>query len=251
MERGQAARDEGSGGQERWREAEDAVTGPDAIADGAGGGEAGREQGASSLHWRQMQRVLAWVQGFAESLGGPGLFILAFLDSSFLSFPQVVDILVVLLTVQHKERVLFYTLMAVLGSMGGCYALYRVGRRGGEALLARQFNQRQIDRAVDLFRRYGVLAVIVPSLMPPPTPFKVFVLAAGVARMRTFDFLLAVAIGRFVRYFGQGLLAVWYGDRAILFIGTHAEAVGLWLGVAILIGGGAWFWWRKRRGAAA
>jgi membrane protein YqaA with SNARE-associated domain len=251
MDRRERAGHEHPRGHDPGRRADHSIPGRGWIAGGAGRGEIGREQGASSLHWRQMQRVLARVQGFAESLGGPGLFILAFLDSSFLSFPQVVDILVVLLTVQHKERVLVYALMAMLGSMGGCYALYRVGRRGGEALLARRFNQRQIDRAVGLFRRYGLLAVIVPSLMPPPTPFKIFVLAAGVARMRTFDFLLAVAIGRFVRYFGQGLLAVWYGDRAILFIRTHAEAVGLWLGVAILVGGVAWFWWRRRRGAAA
>jgi membrane protein YqaA with SNARE-associated domain len=198
-----------------------------------------------------MQRLLAWVQGFSESLGGPGLFILAFLDSSFLSFPQVVDILVVLLTVRHKERVLFYALMAVLGSMGGCYALYRVGRRGGEAILVKRFEQRYVDRAVDLFRRYGLLAVLVPSLLPPPTPFKAFVLAAGVARMRTFDFLLAIAIGRFIRYSGQGLLAVWYGDQAVQFLQTHAQTVGLWLGIAILAGCVTWFWWRRRRGAVA
>lgn len=198
-----------------------------------------------------MQRVLAWVQGSAESLGGPGLFILAFLDSSFLSFPQVVDILVVLLTVRHKERVLLYTLLAVAGSMGGCYALYRVGRRGGETFLVKRFEPRKIERAVELFRRYGLLAIIVPSLLPPPTPFKAFVLAAGVARMRTLDFLLAIAIGRFIRYFAQGLLAVWYGDRAIVFLHAHAETVGLWLGVAILVGGGAWFWWSRRRGATA
>lgn len=198
-----------------------------------------------------MQRFLAWVQGFSESLGGPGLFILAFLDSSFLSFPQVVDVLVVLLTVQHKERVLYYALLAMLGSIAGCYALYRVGRRGGEAFLAKRFDQRHIDRAMDLFRRYGVLAVLVPSLLPPPTPFKAFVLAAGVARVRTFDFLLAVAIGRFIRYFGQGLLAVWYGDRAVLFLRTHAQAVGLWLALAILVGGAAFVWWRRRRGATA
>jgi membrane protein YqaA with SNARE-associated domain len=197
-----------------------------------------------------MQRLLVWVQGFAESLGGPGLFLLAFLDSSFLSFPQVVDILVVLLTLQHKEWVLFYALMGVTGSMGGCYALYRVGRRGGEALLMKRFDQRQVDRAVEMFRRYGLLAIIVPSLLPPPTPFKAFVLAAGVARMRSVDFLLAIAIGRFIRYFGQGLLAVWYGDQAVVFLRTHAESVGLWLAVIILVGGLGWFWWR-RRGATA
>ena len=215
------------------------------------GREAGREQSPISLHWGQMQRVLAWVQGFAESLGGPGLFILASLDSSFMSFPQVVDILVVLLTVRHKERMLYYALLATLGSIGGCYALYAVGRRGGESLLKRRMDQRHIDRAMGLFRRYGMLAVLVPSLLPPPTPFKAFVLAAGVARVRVFDFLLAVAIGRAIRYFGQGLLAVWYGERAVVFVRANAHTVGLWLGILILIGGAAFVWWRRRARAAA
>lgn len=197
-----------------------------------------------------MQRVLTWIQGFAESLGGPGLFVLAFLDSSFLSFPQVCDALVVLLTIQHKERMLVYALLTTLGSVAGCYALFIAGRRGGEAFLQKRFQQRSIDRAMHLFRRYGMLAVLVPSLLPPPTPFKAFVLAAGVARVRTFDFLVAVTIGRSIRYFGQGFLALWYGERAVLFLRDNAPVVGLWLGVLLLCGGAAFLWWRKRMAGA-
>src|SRR5688572_23149023 len=143
-----------------------------------------------------MQRVVSWVQGFALSLGGPGLFLVAFLDSSFLSFPEVCDLLIVWLTIQHKERMLFYALMCTLGSVSGCFALYAVGRRGGEAFLKRRFKAGHIERAMTVFRRYGLLAVIVPSLLPPPMPFKIFVLAAGVARVRPLDFLVAVSIGR-------------------------------------------------------
>ncbi|CAN5840414.1 hypothetical protein BH24ACI4_BH24ACI4_19750 [soil metagenome] len=194
-----------------------------------------------------MQRVFAWIQGMAESLGGPGLLILAFLDSSFLSFPQVPDFLVVVLTIQHRERMLYYALMTTIGSVAGSYALYLVGRRGGEAFLQKRVEQRTIDRATSLFRRYGVLAIIVPSLLPPPTPFKVFVLAAGVARVRTFDFLAALAIGRSIRYFGQGLLAVWYGEQARVFLSDHGSTIGLWFAVTLLAGGILFFVWKRRR----
>ena len=197
-----------------------------------------------------MHRFVAWIQGFAESLGGPGLFIIAFLDSSFLSFPEVCDALVVLLTIQQRERMLFYALVTTLGSMCGCYALYTVGRQGGEAFLRKRFKARHVERAMDTFRRYGMLAVIVPSLLPPPMPFKIFVLAAGVARMRPVEFIIAVAIGRGIRYFGEGFLALWYGERALAFLREHAHTVGLWLGLMALAGGVAWVLWKKRRESA-
>lgn len=181
-----------------------------------------------------MQRILAWIQGIAESLGAPGLLLLSFLDSSFLSFPQVPEILVVLLTIRRNERMLLYALLPTLGSLAGCYALFAVGRRGGGAFLRKRVSQRHLDRAMALFRRYGVMAILVPSLLPPPTPFKAFVLAAGVARVRDADFLIAVAIGRSIRYFGIGFLALWYGEAAVSFVRTHGNAIGLWLGVGIL-----------------
>ena len=186
------------------------------------------------------------MQGFALSLGGPGLFIIAFLDSSFLSLPEVCDLLIVWLTVRHKERMLFYALMCTLGSVGGCFALYTVGRRGGEAFLKKRFKAGHIERAMTVFRRYGLLAVIVPSLLPPPMPFKIFVLAAGVAKVRPFDFLIAVSIGRGLRYFGEGFLALWYGEQAISFMRDNARIVGVALAILILVGAVVYFWWRKR-----
>jgi membrane protein YqaA with SNARE-associated domain len=195
-----------------------------------------------------MSRFLPWVQGFAESLGGPGLFIIAFLDSSFLSFPEVCDALIVLLTVQHKERMLYYALFTTLGSIAGCFALYTVGQKGGEAFLRKRFHERHVDRAMEVFRRYGMLAIIVPSLLPPPMPFKIFVLAAGVSGVRRLDFFVAVLVGRGIRYFGEGLLAIWYGEQALTFLRENAHTVGLVLGIAILVGGVAFVWWKKRRG---
>jgi membrane protein YqaA with SNARE-associated domain len=194
-----------------------------------------------------MHQVIDWVKGFAVSLGGPGLFILAFLDSSFLSFPEVCDVLVVLLTVEHPARMPFYALVTTLGSVAGCFALYSVGRRGGEAFIRRRFHERHIERAMDLFRRYGVLAIIVPSLLPPPMPFKVFVLAAGVARVGRVEFLLAAAFGRALRYFGEGMLALWYGEAAATFLRENAREVALWTaGVSFVLVAG-WMLWRNSR----
>jgi membrane protein YqaA with SNARE-associated domain len=194
-----------------------------------------------------MRRLLAWIQGFAESLGGSGLFIIAFLDSSFLSFPEVSDALIVLLTVQYPERMLFYALTTTIGSVAGCYALYTVGRRGGESFLRKRFHARHIDRAMDTFRRHGMLSVLVPSLLPPPMPFKIFVLAAGVSGMSHVDFLMAVGIGRAIRFFGVGLLALWKGKAAIEWLHDNAATVGIGLAVAIAIFAAVSIWRRKSR----
>jgi membrane protein YqaA with SNARE-associated domain len=193
-----------------------------------------------------MSRLVDWLQGFALALGGPGLFLIAFFDSSFLSFPEVVDVLVIWLTTQHKERMVYYALLSTLGSVAGCYTLYIVARKGGEAFLRRRFHERHIERTMAIFQRYGLLGVLVPSLLPPPAPFKLFVFAAGVAKVRTFDFLLAVTIGRSVRYFGEGALALWYGDEAALFLSRHAKPIGFGLALTCLIIGICWIFWQRR-----
>ena len=193
-----------------------------------------------------MKRVAAWAQGFAESLGGPGLFLIAFLDSSFLSFPEVTDLLIVWLTLQHEHRMLFYATFATMGSVSGCFALYLVARKGGEAFLRKRFHGPNIDRAMRLFQKYGLVSVVVASLLPPPMPFKIFVFASGVARVRAADFLIAVSIGRGIRYFGEGYLAVLYGEAAIGWMRQNAKTVSLVLAVAVAAGGLLWMWWRKR-----
>jgi membrane protein YqaA with SNARE-associated domain len=198
-----------------------------------------------------MTRVVEWVQGFALSLGGPGLFLIAFLDSSFLSFPEVNDLLIIFLTTQHPERMLYYALMTTLGSIAGCLALYTLARKGGEAFLRRRFHERHIERAMELFRRYGLLAVLVPSILPPPAPFKIFVLAAGVARVRPLHFIVAIAIGRGIRYFGEGLLAVWYGEAAADFLRDNAKPIAITVAAACLALGLSYILWQRRHGGAA
>ena len=197
-----------------------------------------------------MKSFLAWIQAFALSWGGPGLLLIGFLDSSFLSLPEVNDLLVVYMVTQHENRLLYYALMATIGSVLGCLALYYVARKGGETFLRKRFKAQHVDRGLRLFQKYGLLVVIVPALLPPPAPFKIFVLLAGVAAVPVWQFATAVFIARFVRYFGEGLLAVWYGDEAMTFIKENTVQAGLILAGVALVIGVAWIWWKRRRAAA-
>ena len=193
-----------------------------------------------------MARFTAAIEAFALSIGGPGLFIIAFLDSSFLSFPEVNDLLIVLLVIKHPERVVFYATMSTLGSIAGCLALYFVGRKGGDALVRKRFKGGTVERAADLMRNYGAMALIVPALLPPPAPFKIFVLMGGVANIPLQTFIWAIGLGRGVRYFGEGILAVLYGQRALDYIHENGRLVGLVLGLLVLAGGAGYYLWKRR-----
>jgi membrane protein YqaA with SNARE-associated domain len=183
-----------------------------------------------------MGRIVEWAQGLALSLGAPGLFIVAVLDSSFLSLPEINDILVVVMVTRHKTRLVLYAGAAMLGSIAGSLVLYAIGRKGGEAVLRKRFSVQRSDRAMAFIQKYGVMAIIIPSLLPPPMPFKMFVLLSGVARFPLPRFVAAVAIGRGTRYFGEGLLALRYGDQTMMFIHEHSWIVALVLAVALAVG---------------
>jgi LPXTG-motif cell wall-anchored protein len=197
-----------------------------------------------------MKGFVIWLQGFAAAIGGPGLFIIAFLDSSFLPLPEVNDLLVISAVMQHPYRLVYYALMATAGSLAGCLALYFVARRGGEALLQSKFKGGRLTSYVGLFQRYGVLAILVPSLLPPPAPFKVFVLLAGVSRVPVWKFSAALVIGRGVRFLAIGLLAARYGQHAVDFLHEHQKTVGYVLVGLILAGVAGYLLWKRRRPAA-
>lgn len=187
--------------------------------------------------------------GLAEALGSPGLFLLAFLDSSFLSFPEVVDIFMVGLVVRYPERMVWYAALPTIGSVAGAYLLYALARRGGEAFIRKRMHERHVDRAFEVFRKYGMLAVAVPSIMPPPVPFKIFILAAGASGMNRRDFLIAISLGRGVRYFGEAALAAWYGEAALVAIETfmHEHTLAMVGILTTLVALGAlWIWWSRR-----
>jgi len=197
-----------------------------------------------------MKYVIAWAQAFALSIGGLGLFFVAFIDASVLSLPEVNDILIVYMVTKSPSFLLYYAAMATAGSIGGSLVVYYLGRKGGEALLRRQFSREQIDRMQGRFTRYGMAAVVVPAMLPPPVPLKLFVLGAGVAGMPAGRFAWSVGIGRGVRYLVEGILAYYYGAAAFEYIKRHGADVALWggaLAAAVLL---AYYWRRQRRPAA-
>jgi membrane protein YqaA with SNARE-associated domain len=194
-----------------------------------------------------VKTLFAWIQAVAVTLGAPGLFLVAALDSSFLSLPQINDLLLVVSVTRQPELMPLYAAMSTLGSLAGCFIMYGIGRKGGDALLKRRFSGPRTARALALFNRYGMLAVLVPAILPPPAPFKIFVILAGAARMSPWTFALAIILGRGFRYVGEGLLAVWYGERALVFIQAHGREAALVVGLAVLAGGVAYVLWQRRR----
>ena len=163
-----------------------------------------------------MRSFITWLHGIALTLGGPGLFVVAFLDSSFISLPQINDILVVLMVIEHKERMPYY---AADGHARDRWpvasVIYYIAEKGGEAFLRKRLHAGHIERALALYRRHGVLALMVPALLPPPAPFKLFVLAAGVAEVRVRgSSSWAIAVARGARYLALGMLAMYYGDSS-------------------------------------
>ena len=182
----------------------------------------------------RLQELLIQFYHFAVAVGGPGLFLLALADSSFLSIPEGNDVLIVILsTGQSWSTMSYYAGMTTLGSICGCSLLYLVGRRGGP-FIENRLKKRRLGEIETLFRRWGVLAVLVPSLLPPPTPFKVFVLSAGAFKVPMVRFLVAVSVGRSIRYFSWGILAVWYGEWAKELMEAHVRTVGIVLFVVFL-----------------
>ena len=195
-----------------------------------------------------MKSVISSIYSFALAIGGPGLFFIAFLDSSFISLPQINDLLVVLMVTRNKVWMPYYALMATLGSIAGCYVIYYLAEKGGEAFLRKRVHGARVDRTLALYQRHGLLALMIPALLPPPAPFKLFVLLAGVAGVRPLKFVLGVGLARGLRYFILGALAIRYGDFALQLLETRGRAVALAL-VAVIVAAavGWWLWTRRRR----
>lgn len=162
-------------------------------------------------------KLPVWLQEAVASMGGLGLFLVAFLDSSVMSFPIINDLLVIHLSVRTPAAMPFYAAMATLGSLAGSIWLYYLAKKGGEAMFRRRAGKRAepIRRWIE---RNAFLSIAIPSILPPPMPFKAFVLAGGVFQMPMKFFVVALLIGRGVRYFGEGFLAVRYGQDATRYL---------------------------------
>lgn len=160
------------------------------------------------------------IVAFASGLGAPGLLLISFLDSSVLTFPVINDLLLIELSIQHPGRMPLYALMAALGSVLGCVLLFFLAKKGGEAFFHRKAGPR--GHAIkDWVVRNGFGGMLVAALLPPPTPFKAFVFAAGVFEVRLLSFTTAIALARLLRYFGIGYLAIRYGADALPYLVEH------------------------------
>jgi membrane protein YqaA with SNARE-associated domain len=165
----------------------------------------------------------AWKQkivAFAGTLGAPGLFLISFLDSSFLTFPVINDLLLIELSMRRPARMPLYASMAAVGSLLGCVVLFLLARKVEEAT----FHQKVGARATAIrhwVERNGFGGMLVAAMLPPPTPFKFFVLAAGAFEMPLVSFASAIGLARVIRYFGVGYLAVRYGADALPYLGQH------------------------------
>jgi membrane protein YqaA with SNARE-associated domain len=180
---------------------------------------------------------LHWAQAIVASAGGLGLFLIGFLDSSFVPFPVINDLMVADLSMQRPALMPYYATMATLGSVVGCVVLYFIAKKGGEALFHKQAGPRaaQIRRWMD---RNGFVSVLVAALLPPPTPFKIVVLAAPVCGVPLRNFTLALLLARSLRYFAVGTLAVRYGAAVIPYMLQHKFQVsGVSLAVVIVVYG--------------
>jgi len=164
-----------------------------------------------------LEKLPPWLQALVANFGGAGVFVVAFLDSSVLSFPVINDLLVISLSIRHPAAMPYYALMATLGSLAGCLWLYWMAKKGGELMFRKRVGPRAA-RIRAWVERNAFLSIAVPSILPPPMPFKAFVLAAGVFQMPMKIFIIALVIGRGFRYFAEGVLAVRYGADATRYL---------------------------------
>ena len=178
-----------------------------------------------------------WLRRLSEYLitfGGFGLFAVALLDSTFVPLPSSADALMLLLTTTYPSWMLFYAFMATSGSAVGCWILYLVSRRAGARALNR-FSEKKQARVKNLIERYDMMAVLVATLLPPPFPFKLFVVTAGVFRFSLVRFMLAIVAGRAFRFLLEGYLAVRYGVEAKAILAKYYPWIGLGLVAAIVL----------------
>jgi membrane protein YqaA with SNARE-associated domain len=189
------------------------------------------------LKWllRKVTNGLTGVKDFLIPFGAAGLFAIALLDSALIPLPGGPDAVMLLLSAQSPSRMPLYAVGATVGSVVGCVILYYISRRAGRRALEK-FAERKRARVKELVDRYDVLSVLVASVLPPPFPFKLFVITAGVFRLSLARFALAVAIGRAFRFFLEGFLAVRYGERAKDLLAENYPAVGLGLAALIILG---------------
>jgi len=177
-------------------------------------------------------------------LGAWGAFLVAVMDSS--SVPVPIDAVLAVYIWGHKGTFWIYVALAAAGSAVGGLLPYWIGRAGGELFLLKRINRTRFDALRARFEKQEFLAVMIPSMLPPPTPWKIFVFAAGVFEMRVAPYMLAVFCGRLIRWMVLGMLVIELGPGAVALIAHHSLATIAAVG-SLAIAGFAFWWMRRKR----
>ena len=180
-----------------------------------------------------------WLERYVIALpiyyAAPAMIVIGALDSSLLSLPEINDYLVVGRCFKQPSAVFYFPMFAAIGSVLGCLLLYTIMRRGGQALLRRRFKRENIEKVERAYARYGFLAIAIPALLPPPMPFKIFVATAGTLEYPRWKFLVTVMVARAFRYYVEGILAVFYGRRVLLFLRDNGLVIVVIFGAAAIL----------------
>lgn len=184
--------------------------------------------------WQKITGGLTVVKDFLLAYGPFGLFAIALLDSALVPLPGGPDVVMILLTIQRPSWMPIYAAAATVGSVAGCVILYYLSRKAGRRALER-FSAAKQARVKSLIDRYDVLSVLIASILPPPFPFKLFVITSGVFGLNVIRFALAIAFGRALRFLLEGYLAVRYGDQADVLFKQYFPWIGLGLAALIIL----------------
>ena len=202
-----------------------------------------------------LRAVATWLEVNVISLpiyyAAPAMIVIGALDSSLLSLPEINDYLVVGRCFKYPSAAFYFPLFAAIGSVIGCNILYTIIRRGGQAVLRKRFPLESIKRVERAYERFGFLAIGIPAILPPPLPFKIFVATAGALEYPRWKFLLTVMIARSFRYYVEGILAVYYGRRVLLFMKDNGLVIVSIVGSLALIGLIVYFIIRQRKNSRA
>lgn len=191
-----------------------------------------------------LARYTAWIFHLLGPLGIWGPFVVAFADSALLGMP--VDAVVAGYVYKDRSHFLLYVILASLGSALGSIPLYILGYLGGEKVLRKRISEERFQEIHASFERHEFWALMFPGMLPPPLPFKIFVLGAAVFEMRFRDFLAAIFAGRFVRFMTLSLLTLWFGPQIVDLTGKLFRQHFYWVLAALAAGAVVWLLLRQR-----
>ena len=198
-----------------------------------------------------LRTIGLWLEQYVISvpiyIAAPAMVMIGALDSSLLSLPEINDYLVVGRCYKYPSAVFYFPLFAAGGSVLGCWLLYSIMRRGGQALLRKRFKPESIQRVERAYARFGFLAIAIPAILPPPLPFKIFVATAGTLEYPRWKFLLTVMLARSFRYYVEGILAVFYGRRVLLFLKDNGLVILSIAASVVVLGLLIYVLWNRRR----